>query len=71
MAAAASALPVVVSFRFRRRVVSPSTIYSLPEEDSTVSMFKLRDMTAAYKELTGDMSLDDGESGAVRVIVDP
>ena len=41
------------------------------QEGSTVSLFKLRDLTAAYKELTGDMTLDGGEAEALRVIVDP
>ena len=41
------------------------------QEGSTVYLFKLRDLTAAYKELTGDMTLDGGEAEALRVIVDP
>ena len=41
------------------------------QDDSAVSLFKLRDLTAAYKELTGDLGLDGGEREPVRVIVDP
>ena len=41
------------------------------QEDSTVSLFKLRDLTAAYKELTGDLALEGGEAETLRVIVDP
>ena len=41
------------------------------QEDSTVSLFKLRDLTAAYKELTGDLPLGDDAPETVRVVVDP
>ena len=41
------------------------------QEDSAVSLFKLRDFTAAYKDLAGDLPMDGGEAEAVRIIVDP
>ena len=41
------------------------------QDDSAVSMFKLRDLTAAFKEVTGDLGLEDEENEPVRVIIDP
>ena len=41
------------------------------QDDSAVSMFKLRDLTAAFKEVTGDLGLEDEEKEPVRVIIDP
>ena len=41
------------------------------QDDSAVSLFKLRDLTAAFKEVTGDLGLEDEETEQVRVIIDP
>ena len=41
------------------------------QDDSAVSLFKLRDLTAAFKEVTGDLGLEDEEKEPVRVIIDP
>lgn len=40
------------------------------QDDKAVSLFKLRDFTAAYKELTGDLALEDGGKDGVKVLLD-
>ena len=40
------------------------------QDDSAVKLFKLRDLTAAYKEIAGDLAPEAGEQDGVKVVVD-
>ena len=40
------------------------------QEGSEVKLFKLRDLTAAYKEVTGDLAPEEKGRDEVRVVVD-
>ena len=40
------------------------------QDGSAVKLLKLRDLTAAYKELVGDLAAEDGDGGENRVLVD-
>lgn len=80
-AAEGDASDAEIALRVRRRLLmklermaeampSDAVTERKSQDDSAVSLFKLRDLTAAYKELTGDLPLEE-ERETVRVIVDP
>ena len=47
-----------------------ATEMKVQEDSKTVKLLKLRDLTAAYKDLVEDMSVKDADNGQARVIVD-
>jgi hypothetical protein len=47
-----------------------ATEMKVQEDSKTMKLLKLRDLTAAYKDLVEDMSVKDADNGQARVIVD-
>ena len=46
-----------------------ATEMKVQEDSQTVKLLKLRDLTAAYKELAGDLPAEDADGGS-RVVID-
>ena len=70
-----------IAMRIRRRLLrkleqatdvipSDATEMKTQDEGNTVKLLKLRDLTAAYKDLVEDIPTEDGGSGAPKVIID-
>ena len=78
---AGAAEDVEIAMRIRRQLLRKleqatdvipcdATEMKTQDEGNTVKLLKLRDLTAAYKDLVEDIPTEDGGSGAPKVIID-
>ena len=76
-----SAGDVEIAMRIRRQLLRKleqatdvipcdATEMKTQDEGNTVKLLKLRDLTAAYKDLVEDIPTEDGGSGAPKVVID-